>query len=275
MGNLNKTTELEKISEPNFTEIMKVNTKDLNNQPAGMMLDQSPDSPAKARRGQRRLGMDNQFSHFTRRMSTQVGDSNCFYMAMNHTADLSAVSLFDGSIKIISNMGGDIMFDIKDSEMNTCISSLSWKPIKEDSFNRQKLLGACLDGSIVRWAPEMGNSIEHISLNEENSYHAVDYSEDLRRFCVAGSQPYIEIYDEARMQRVQQIGHRLLKPAHTNKIFTCKFNPHNSNMLYSGGWDRLVRFWDVRANHPNDMMTGCIGGKISISGDSVDICHNN
>ena len=168
---------------------MKVNTKNLNNQPAGMMLDQSPDSPAKARRGSRRLGMENRFSHFTRRNSTRVGDSNCFYMAMNHTADLSAVSLFDGSIKIISNMGGDIMFDIKDAEMNNVISSLSWKPIKEDSFNRQKLLGACLDGSIVRWTPEMANTIEHISLNEENSYHAIDYSEDQRRFCVAGSQP--------------------------------------------------------------------------------------
>ena len=118
---------------------------------------------------------------------------------MNHTNDLSAVSLFDGSIKIISNLGGDVMFDIKDSQMNEVVSSLSWKPIKEDSFNRQKLLGACLDGSVVRWTPDMANSIEHITLNRENSYHTIDYSEDLRRFCVAGSEPYIEIYDEARM----------------------------------------------------------------------------
>jgi WD40 repeat protein len=208
-------------------------------------------------------------------MSTQVGDTNVFCMTMNRTADLSAVSLFDGSLKIVSNMGGDTMYDIKDDQMNEAVTSLSWKPIPEDTFNKQKLLGACLDGSIIRWTSNMGNSVEHISLNEENNFHAIDYSEDLRRFCVAGSQPYIEIYDEARMTRVQQIGHRLLKPAHTNKIFTCKFNPHNSNMLYSGGWDRLVRFWDLRANHPNDFMTGQIGGKVSISGDAVDICHNN
>lgn len=193
-------------------------------------------------------------------MSTQVGDTNCFYMRMNRASDLSAVSLFDGSIKIISTMGGDIMFDIKDSEMTSTVTSLSWKPICEDNVSKQKLLGACLDGSIVRWTSSMGNSIEHISLNEENNFHAIDFSEDLRRFCVAGSQPYIEIYNEERMTKVQQIGHRLLKPAHTNKIFTCKFNPHNSNMIYSGGWDRLVRFWDLRASHPNDMMTGCIGG---------------
>ena len=118
---------------------------------------------------------------------------------MNHSADLSAVSLFDGSIKIISNLGGDTMFNIKDAQMNEVVSCLSWKPVKEDNISRQKLLGACLDGSIVRWTADMQDSIEHITLNEENSYHTIDYCEDLRRFCVAGSEPYIEIYDEARM----------------------------------------------------------------------------
>ena len=106
----------------------------------------------------------------------------------------------------------------------------------------------------------MGDSIEHINLNEENQYHAIDCADDQRHFCVAGSQPYIEIYDEARMSCIQQIGDKVLKPAHTNKIFTCKFNPHNSNLLFSGGWDRLVRFWDIRASHPNEMMTGQIKG---------------
>ena len=98
-------------------------------------------------------------------MSIEVGNSNCFDLSINKSADLSAVSLFDGSIKIIANLGGEIMFDIKDPQMNEVISRLSWKPTTEDDFNRQKLLGACLDGSIVRWTPEMGNSIEHISLN--------------------------------------------------------------------------------------------------------------
>jgi len=37
-------------------------------------------------------------------------------------------------------------------------------------------------------------------------------------------------------------------------------------MLYSGGWDQQVKFWDVRANQ----MTHSIGG-VQICGDSVDI----
>jgi WD40 repeat protein len=43
------------------------------------------------------------------------------------------------------------------------------------------------------------------------------------------------------------------------------------NQIISGGWDRQVRFWDVRANR----MTASIGGKTSISGDSVDISQDN
>lgn len=54
---------------------------------------------------------------------------------------------------------------------------------------------------------------------------------------MAGSQPYIEIYDEERMKRIQQIGDRVNK-AHTNKIFSCRFNPQAPSMLVSGGWDR-------------------------------------
>jgi hypothetical protein len=97
------------------------------------------------------------------------------------------VSLFDGSIKIVSTMVGEAMYDIKDDDMTAPITSLSWKPISEEDVKKQQLLGACLDGSVVRWNSSMGNSIEHISLNERNRFHAIDCSGDLRRFCIAGS----------------------------------------------------------------------------------------
>ena len=141
----------------------------------------------------------NRFSHFSRRLSDQISDTNCFYMRINQSNELAAVSLFDGSIKIYSTMVGDTIFDIKDNEMTAPITSLSWKPINDVEISNQQLLGACLNGSVVRWNSSMGNSAEHISLNERNKFHAIDCSSDLRRFCIAGSEPYIEIYDEIRM----------------------------------------------------------------------------
>ena len=158
-------------------------------------------------------------------------------MRFNSSADHCALSFFDGSLQIVSTMFGDVIHTIKDDEMIFPITSLTWKPTFDESTDSQKLLGACLNGSIIRWQYSMGATVEHISLNTENKFHAIDYSGDTRRFVVAGSKPYIEIYDEDRMTRVQTIGDRV-DPAHTNKIFTCKFNPEAPNMLYSGSWDR-------------------------------------
>lgn len=36
---------------------------------------------------------------------------------------------------------------------------------------------------------------------------------------------------------------------HENKIFTARFFPNDPNLVYSGGWDRIVKFWDVRHAH--------------------------
>ena len=167
-------------------------------------------------------------------------------------------------------MLGDRLYQIHDDEMVMPITSLTWKPTRDESTDSQKLLGACLNGSIIRWTSRLSNSVEHIQLNSDQQYHAIDYAGDTRRFCVAGTQPYIEIYDEERMVRVQQIGDKV-NPAHTNKIFTAKFNPQAPNMLVSGSWDRQVRFWDVRANRLNIS----IGGKTSICGDGVDVSYDN
>jgi hypothetical protein len=96
-------------------------------------------------------------------------------MSLNQSAELAAVSLFDGSLKIVSTKGaGDIKHDIKDDDMSNPITCLSWKANREGLAKDQQLLGTCLNGSIVRWTRSMRNSVEHISLNEDNSYHAID-----------------------------------------------------------------------------------------------------
>lgn len=160
------------------------------------MLEKSAESPIKGRR-------DLQFSHFSRRYRTKLSNSDVFHVRFNSDAGLAAVAFFDGSLQIISTMLGDRLYQIHDDEMTFPITSLCWKPTRDESTDQQKLLGACLNGSIVRWTSNHSNSVEHIMLNEENRYHAIDYSGDNRRFVVAGTQPYIEIFDEERMTRVQ------------------------------------------------------------------------
>lgn len=34
---------------------------------------------------------------------------------------------------------------------------------------------------------------------------------------------------------------------HINKIFCAKFSLDNKNVIFSGGWDRNICIWDIRA----------------------------
>lgn len=145
-------------------------------------------------------------SHFNHRTSAKLADANIFHTRLNSDAGLAAVSFFDGSLQIVASTFGGQMYQIKDEEMNMPITSLVWRPNVSESFESQSLLGACLNGSIVRWDHSKGNSVEHIMLNQENRYHAIDYNAarpNSGLFVVAGTQPYIEIYDEESMARVQ------------------------------------------------------------------------
>jgi WD40 repeat protein len=53
---------------------------------------------------------------------------------------------------------------------------------------------------------------------------------------------------------------------HNNVIFSARFQPDSENLIYSGGWDRQVKFWDVRANQ----QTNCFFGP-QVCGDSLDM----
>ena len=84
-------------------------------------------------------------------------------------------------------------------------------------------------------------------LNDQNEYSSVAYSPSGRKFVLAGLQPHLEIYDEERLKLMNLLSKDVEK-RHTNKIFTAKFFPDSENLIYSGGWDRNVKFWDLRGN---------------------------
>jgi hypothetical protein len=111
---------------------MKVDTRRPKQAAAAQqMLEPSADSPLK---GKRSAAANLQFSHFSRRYETKLGDSDIFHLRFNKDASLTAISFFDGSLQIISTMLGDQMYEIKDENMNFPITSLTWKPTYDDSI---------------------------------------------------------------------------------------------------------------------------------------------
>ena len=56
---------------------------------------------------------------------------------------------------------------------------------------------------------------------------------------------------------------------HSNRVYCTKWHPTDPNILYSGGWDETVYFWDIRAKEAVNRVY-----KISIGGEAIDVRNN-
>ena len=78
------------------------------------------------------------------------------------------MSFSNGELSVLSTALGDSLYKIKDDEMKFPVTSLAWRPTIDTELYGQTLLGACCDGSILKWQANRGNSVDHIMLNERN-----------------------------------------------------------------------------------------------------------
>jgi len=58
-------------------------------------------------------------------------------------------------------------------------------------------------------------------------------------------------------------------PGHQMTVFATRFLPNDNNVLLSGGWDRIVKIYDLRCGYPVGQMIGP-----QISGDALDIAED-
>lgn len=54
-------------------------------------------------------------------------------------------------------------------------------------------------------------------------------------------------------------------PGHSNRVFCVRFNPFNSNLLASGGWDNTISVYDIRRKGPVAAIYGP-----HVCGDTID-----
>ena len=62
-------------------------------------------------------------------------------------------------------------------------------------------------------------------------------------------------------------GHKM--HGHSNRIFCCKFDPKDDNIIYSGGWDDIIMINDLREGGPVSKILGP-----HICGEAIDLQGN-
>ena len=144
------------------------------------------------------------------------------------------------------------------------ITCLRWKP-----NNKTILLTVSANGLIH----EIHSSTLKILQKLEDKNHSltcVDYSIDGNFFATGGNEKVVKLYDDSTKTIISKLeSHKYNTSGHSNNIFAIKFNPYNQNMLFSGGWDNAIMFYDIRAKEVQNYLYGP-----HICGDAIDIKDN-
>jgi WD40 repeat protein len=93
----------------------------------------------------------------------------------------------------------------------------------------------------------MGPSIEMGS-----PLFALDYACDASTFAVAGKDKHVYVFDERTKKQVckPMFSNGLKVDCHQRSIRCLKYLPNEPNVLLSGGWDGLIKIFDIRVAKP-------------------------
>lgn len=185
--------------------------------------------------------------------------AQCFSTAFNDDASLLACGYSNGHINIfdINSKKDPIRFAVGEYP----VTSLKWNNKKRTTL----LIGAA-DGYVSHWHVSSGkilNSIKEIG----NSINSVDFSADYKKFVTAGNDITVRLYDENMKSLITTMKPaNFTQPGHAGRIFCVRFAPFDNNVIYSGGWDKTVQFYDIRAGKVINSIFGP-----EIVGESIDM----
>ena len=144
------------------------------------------------------------------------------------------------------------------------ITCLRWKP-----HNKTILLTVTANGLIHEIHSTSLKILQKLE-DKGNSLTCVDYSIDGNLFATGGNEKVVKLYDDTTKTIISKLeSYKYNTSGHSNNIYAIKFNPYNENMLFSGGWDNTIMFYDIRAKEVQNYLYGP-----HICGDGIDIKDN-
>lgn len=113
------------------------------------------------------------------------------------------------------------------------------------------MLSISTDGNIIYWHSSSGKILHRIE-EPKKVLLALDYSADGKSFAVGGDDKMLKIYDEnMKVLTAKFLPGTESKLGHENRIYSISFNKNINfeNAVISGGWDRSILLYDLRASN--------------------------
>lgn len=97
----------------------------------------------------------------------------------------------------------------------------------------------------------------------------LDINSDCSKFATAGHDKIVRLYDDETKSLISALAPSYNEVGHSNRIFSVCFHKEETDLLVSGGWDKILVFYDART----PKIIGNILG-VNISGDAIDLKDN-
>jgi COMPASS component SWD3 len=175
----------------------------------------------------------------------------------------------DGTIKIYNVFTGKLSFQMNnDMEQPMPCTCIRWRPQSSNAVTKNVILTVNANGALEHWHITSGKRLHRI-YEECCELLCCDYNADGSQFACAGKETCVDIYDEKTRNRVARLegGGQGLN-GHSSRVTCCKYDPNDSNIIISGGWDKSVIIWDVRQKIPLRSIYGPY-----ICGDAIDLSN--
>lgn len=139
--------------------------------------------------------------------------------------------------------------------LTSAVTCLRMRPQGSGSGASNVMLVTCSDGSVSHW--HLGSTKMLAALREEgNQTMCADFSHFGSQFVTVGKDSQVRIYSEERNVLAATLTECSTEGVVAHKAPLQSVRWIGENTIITGGWDRIVQIWDVRAQRAQRYLSG-------------------
>jgi len=155
---------------------------------------------------------------------------------------------------VFSTESKSCVYSISNESSELPATCLRWKPATDGQTYKNILTATYASGDVKQWHVSSGQCLW--AMKEDRQVLTCSISSDASRLLTSGSDAKIHLYDATTRQHLSTFESSTKYQSmdgHTMRVFVVKFQPFDSNVFVSGGWDDTLQWWDARQDSTHNI----------------------
>ncbi|CAG7816502.1 unnamed protein product [Allacma fusca] len=176
--------------------------------------------------------------------------SNCLSVAVSPDGKAYAVSLANGMVNAYLARNEKLIYTCNKREKNHSCSatSLRFRPWGKGDVNPNNLILATFTNGKVKTFHYPSGECVH-QFNEHRELLTCEYSQVGDTFATSGNDGVLNVYDDETRAKLISYSPPFYENARFRRIYSIAYHTQSVDELVTGGWDGVVRYYDLRISH--------------------------